>query len=179
MEKEFEADGRKIPLKRIRKKIYSDHKKFGIMRDSERLNRYLIVWADHASILNSGHLLLTIKVIYSPTLFFTNQEMKEKTGKKVDVQSLVERPSVYILLSDTAWDKLTYVQTRLDDVKDLREPLLLDGITIHDTIRFFHGMKFSIMSMLFVVLDSFLSIFDSFFCTFDSTCLMFFNLNII
>ena len=62
------------------------------------MHRHLIVWADHASILSQGHLLLTVKSIYTPLIYYSDEEMLARTGIPVDVQKLVERPPLYIFV---------------------------------------------------------------------------------
>lgn len=40
--------------------------------------RTLIVWHDHAMLLGTGYLLMTVHVAYDPAVFFTQQEYGEK-----------------------------------------------------------------------------------------------------
>lgn len=56
-----------------------------------------MLWADNATLLNHGYLLITVNVVYDEALFFTDKEIEEQGKANVDVQSLVERPQVYIL----------------------------------------------------------------------------------
>ena len=138
----YTVAGRKIPLNVIRENLYKEHVKLGIIRPTKIINRNLIVWADHASVLSYGFLLITIKVIYSKTLFYTDLEMKELTGKTHDVQKLVETPSIYILgqTRDCISEKLTYIDTRIEDIQQLKIHIELeDEKIIKDTMRFFQG----------------------------------------
>lgn len=74
--------GRKIALLDIRKKLYFEHKKKGILRDDiQTIKRNILVWADHASVLNSGRLLLTGKIIYSTEIFLQMKKWKINLGK--------------------------------------------------------------------------------------------------
>ena len=59
--------------------------------------RHLMVWGDNSTLLNHGHLLLTVNSIYDEAVYYTNEEMIAKGKGDIDVQSLVERPQVYIL----------------------------------------------------------------------------------
>ena len=104
-------------------------------------NRFLLLWADHSSILNHGHLLFTTRVMYTPEYFYTSEEMLRLFGKSVDVQKIVESPSIYIFgnCSDSLAEKLSYTDTRLDDVDKLKIPLEIEGKTVHDTLRLFIG----------------------------------------
>ena len=109
---------------------------------TDEVHRYLLTWIDHASILNKGHLVITIRVMYTPKIFFADDEMLVKTGIIHDVQEIVETPSLYIIgqTNDSLAEKLTYTEARLDDIKNLT-PLRVDGKTITDKLRFFLGKK--------------------------------------
>ena len=54
----------------------------------------------HHPYLNHGHLLLTVKVLYTSDIFFKNKEMIGMKGGEWNVQEIVERPSVYILFAN-------------------------------------------------------------------------------
>ncbi|XP_057308110.1 uncharacterized protein LOC130645997 [Hydractinia symbiolongicarpus] len=139
---EFTVSGRCIPLSDIRRKIFEEHQSLGIMRNPKgALTRYFILWSDHASLLSAGHLLLTVKVVYDDKLFYTDEEMYAKTGICHDVQELVERPSVYIIgfAQDSIAEKVSYVETRLNDIRKLSDPLIVNDKKVVDVIRFFHG----------------------------------------
>ena len=109
-----------------------------------RTRRHLLVWQDHSTLANHGHLLLMIRVMYDPALYHTLEELKEMTGKDIDVQEIVERPEVYLLAraQDTIMDKLSYVETRMEDVQELTTKLKLhveSETEITDVMRFFAG----------------------------------------
>ena len=78
----------------IRERVAKDHIALGILRPASNFDRYFAHWADHSTILNHGYLLLTVKVLYTSDIFFTNEEMKVMKGGKWNVQEIVERPSV-------------------------------------------------------------------------------------
>ena len=116
-EMDYTVCGRKIPLNIIRQQIFEKHFKLGLIRPSEEntIHRHLLVWADHASVLNTGHLLFTIRVIFTPKVFYTDSEMLASTGIVHDVQEIVETPAIYILgqTTDSLSEKLSYTETRL------------------------------------------------------------------
>lgn len=85
------VQGRRIPLRTIRKMTLAKFEENKIIRPNEGITRHLMVWSDHASILNNGHLLLTVKTLYNPKVFFTDEEM-ERTGRKVIIEK-------YLILS--------------------------------------------------------------------------------
>nr|XP_047131932.1 uncharacterized protein LOC124810996 [Hydra vulgaris] len=137
--------GRKISLHELRKKIFENHISQKIIRENPTgiYSRNLIIWSDHASILNSGHLLLIVKPIYDDELYYNDKEMFDKTGNHYNVQELVETPHLYIFgcINDTIAGKLSYVESRLEDIKDLHIPIKINGQEIHDVLRFFHGIN--------------------------------------
>jgi hypothetical protein len=128
--------GRKISLHEIRKRIFEDHVSQKIIRENPTgiYYRNLIIWSDHASILNSGHLLLTVKSIYDEKLYYNDREMFSLTGKYYNVQELVETPNLYIFgcINDTIAGKLSYIESRLEDIKDLHIPIKIKGKEVHD-----------------------------------------------
>ena len=97
--------GRKISLHEIRKRIFEDHLSQKIIpgNPTSIYRRNLIIWSDHASILNSSHLLLTVKSIYNEKLYYNDREMFLLTGSCYNVQELVEKPHLYIFgcINDT------------------------------------------------------------------------------
>lgn len=62
-------------------------------------------------------------------------------GKRVSVQSVVEKPYIYILARSgaTVKDQLMYVPTRLEDLREMDEAIELDGAQYFDELRFFSG----------------------------------------
>ena len=84
MVREIAVEGRRIPLSEIRMQMFKKFTREGIIRNATcDIVHDLMVWADHASVLNNGHLLITVKTIYSKDAFFTTKEMLEK-GKTVN-----------------------------------------------------------------------------------------------
>lgn len=60
--------------------------------------RKLKLWHDHSDILNHSYVCFTINYMYDDANFLTDEEYKQKfPGRKfINVQSLVERPRLYI-----------------------------------------------------------------------------------
>ena len=137
---EYTVSGRKIPMIEIREKLNKRHSEMGVLRDGV-VKRALLVWSDHASILNHGHLLLTVKPIFHKDTFFTSKEMEEKFDVEIDVQEFVEKQSLYILActSDSVLEKLCYAKERLDDILDLSMDTHIGNTTVKDVLRLFHG----------------------------------------
>lgn len=73
-----------------------------------------------------------------------------KKGVNVNVQEIVESPELYILgkTNDSLVEKLSYTETRLEDVTSL-QALCFNGKTFNDELRFFIGI------LLFSLINSF------------------------
>ena len=69
--------------------------------------------------------------------------MKPMTGRKVNIQSLVESPSLYIVArsSSSDADQLCYVDTRLECLEELSSEVITtaSGEPLIDKMRFFDG----------------------------------------
>ena len=86
------------------------------------------------------HLLMTVNTLYDKTIHMTNEEYEVKYGKKVDVQSEIEKPDIYILTRCPGDDhQLMYSVCRNEDIRCLKYPTDADGWELNDVVRFFHG----------------------------------------
>ena len=66
-----------------------------LLKSHER-TRHIMIWSDHSSIMNHGHILLTANAIYDPAFYYTSVELHGK-----DVQDLVEKLHIYIMARGT------------------------------------------------------------------------------
>ena len=139
-ETEYQVCGRKIPLNTIRERMLKHHQQLGIMRNLPKIKRHLVFWADHSCILNTGYLLFTVRLIYNEEIYFTDKEIFQQKGLVYDVQEIVESPQIYILgqSDDSLSDKLTYTDSRLEDVENII-PLTTENGIVEDEVRFFIG----------------------------------------
>ena len=104
--------------------------------------RHLKIWHDLSTVANHGHLIFMVACLYDPALFYTNEEYERKTKRKVDVQTIIESPEVYIVARSSSSDleQLSYVETRLECLEEISLPLATEeGEEIVDVMRFFHG----------------------------------------
>ncbi len=164
--------GRKVPLEQIRKRLLKKQEQYmRIANDTTACNlvhplhtetsvcsadnslqapthsyqqsRSLAMWHDHATILGSGFVLITVHTLYDDAVFLTNEEYKEVSGKDgVDVQAEVEQPEIYLLSrgSSSVEDQAALVGDRLDCLIHLNDPVVAsNGTEIHDTLRLFTG----------------------------------------
>ena len=101
--------------------------------------RHLQIWHDGSSISNHSHLLMTVNTLYDKTIHMTNEEYEEKHRKKVDVQSEIEKPYIYILARCPGDDhQHMYSDCRNEDITCLKYPSDADGCELN-VVRFFHG----------------------------------------
>lgn len=118
------------------------HGEFESDESTERLRDRLIsfsrqchikMWHDHSSISGHGHFLVLISAIYDPAIYYTPEEMEATTGRKVDVQSLVELPEIHIIGRSTSSieDQLKFNECRVESLADMANHLT----TCRDTGR--------------------------------------------
>lgn len=63
-----------------------------LLHQSER-RRSLCLWHDHATLLKTGFVLVTIHIMYDSLVFYTQEEYEElHLGADVSVQAEVEQP---------------------------------------------------------------------------------------
>ena len=104
--------------------------------------RHLALWHDHATILSTGFLMITVHILYDPAVFFTNSEYQQNTQTAVDIQTEVEKPEIYMLVlgSSSIEDQAAVLPDRINCLHDLAEPVVTtSGIKVYDTLRFFIG----------------------------------------
>ncbi len=112
------------------------------LKEMER-TRHLLVWHDLSTVANHSHLVFMATCLYDPATFYTNSEYEAMTGRKINIQSPVESPSLYIVArsSSSDEDQLCYVQTRLECLEELSSEVVTtsSGEQLIDKMRFFHG----------------------------------------
>ena len=109
---------------------------------SHQRTRTLAVWHDHASILGTGFVLVTVGIIFDPAVFLSDVEYKAKARKVADIQQIVEEPNIHVIVlgSSSAEDQASIIPDRVDCLLDMAEPSTIsNGVVIHDELRFFKG----------------------------------------
>ena len=105
--------------------------------------RTLAIWHDHASILGSGYILVTVGVIFDPAVFMSEAEYQVKTGKSLnDIQQIIEEPYIHMTAacSSSAEDQVALISDRLECLSDLSKPLKAsNGVQVHNELCFFKG----------------------------------------
>lgn len=105
--------------------------------------RSVKIWHDHSDLLNRSYISFMASFIYDKANYLTDEEFMtlRHSTKKVCVQSLVETPKLYILGQSPSTDKdqLSYIETRLEDLKECQVSKTTNGIELKNEIRFFSG----------------------------------------
>ena len=96
--------------------------------------RHLIYW-------NDGYIVIITTVMFNVAVFLSDEEYFLKYGENIYVQSIVEKPSVYIIGRGPSNDQqILHSGIRLADISLLRENLeTSDGILIRDKLWIFKG----------------------------------------
>ena len=105
--------------------------------------RTLVLWHDHATILGTGYILVTVGTIYDQGVHLNEEEYYRRTGKKVkNIQKLVEAPHIHIIGvgSSSVEDQASVLPDRVECLNDLHKVSTTSlGIPINDELRFFKG----------------------------------------
>ena len=99
-----------------------------------------MIWHGLSTVANHSHPVFMVACYMILLVFILMQNMN--SGRKISIQAIVKTPSIYIIAKSSSSDKeqLCYVETRLQCLQDLSEPLTSKSkIEVNDKIRFFHG----------------------------------------
>ena len=106
--------------------------------------RSLVIWHDHATVLNSGFIMVTVHILYDDAVFFTNEEYQQKHNQNIDIQSEVEQPEIHMLAlsSPSIEDQAALLPERVACLHDLSETITAsNGVELIDRLHFFTGDK--------------------------------------
>ena len=104
--------------------------------------RHWLLWHDHSTLANFGHILFCVRELYDPAIHLTRQEVLNITNKDIDVQASIEEPQVYMLgqSKSTIEDQMKFVPTRQEDLRVMHHPITTEnGVEVHDVMRFMNG----------------------------------------
>ena len=99
---EFQAMPREVIVRRleaIHEPVYAPQSTVHLREKLKHTQhvRHFIEWHDHSALLGRGYLLLTTQLLYDQAVYLTNEEYKVKTGKTLNIQTVVEEPSVTMI----------------------------------------------------------------------------------
>ena len=130
-------------LKRINEYHSNANKSYLEQREllkSYQRTRNLALWHDTSTLAGHSYLLMMVKCLYDPAIFYTDTEYEDRFHRKVKVQVEVEKPLMYIIgRCRPTDDQLKYSNTRLEDLQDLKHSLFTDKGELKDVMRLFHG----------------------------------------
>ena len=109
------------------------------LKHSQRV-RHFVEWHDHSTLLGHGYILFTTQLLYDQAVFLTNEEYKMKTGKTLDIQTIVEEPAITMIgvSSSSDADQLRFITARAKSASEYSTPIETStGIAITDCLRFF------------------------------------------
>ena len=106
--------------------------------------RSLVIWHIHATVLNSGFIMVTVHILYDDAVFWTNEEYHQEHHQNVDIQSQIEQPEIYMLAlgSPSIEDQAALLPERVACLHDLSETITAsNGVAVTDHLHFFIGDK--------------------------------------
>ena len=106
-----------------------------LLKKYER-TRYLMFWHDGSCISNHGHIMMMVSCMYDDDgAFMTDQEYQSEHDYLQNIQSIVEKPYIYLLARCPSDDhQLLYSQERINDILELSRKIEFHGIEITDVM---------------------------------------------
>jgi hypothetical protein len=123
-------------LKEFNEFSNNKHLSYEEMREKIQLlerTRHFLVWLDNSTVANHGYLVCLITCLYGPAVFFTNEEYKQKTGRNVNIQRVIEQPQLHFISRCGSSDEelLLYSPTSVHCIQKLRENCSLSLMASH------------------------------------------------
>ena len=125
---EVENHKEKNDMLQFLRNINEYHPSFDKLTEAELSNkitaikqtRNLMFWHDGSTISNHSHLMIMVACMFDPAVYLTDQEYFNLYGKHINIQSVIEKPYLYILARCRSDDsQLLYSSERLDDILNL------------------------------------------------------------
>ncbi|CAC5383132.1 unnamed protein product [Mytilus coruscus] len=103
----------------------------------------LKMWHDHSDILNHSYVNFMTTILYDAANFMTDNENQTlaRTTSTTNVQSIVEKPQLYILGRSASKDidQISYTEARIEDLKQLTNKIRYGDIDLIFKLRLFSG----------------------------------------
>ena len=105
--------------------------------------RNIMTWHDGSPLGGHSYLLFMVAVMYDSAVFLTDQEYQEKSSISINVQSIIEKPQLYILARCPSNEQqILYSEERMLDISMLTSPIISsNSVEINDQLRIFKGDK--------------------------------------
>ena len=79
-----------------------------------------MMWHDGSTLSSHSYLLMMVSIMYDRAVFLTNEEYEQKYHTSLDIQSIIEKPQVYLLARCPSNDQqILYIEERLQDILNL------------------------------------------------------------
>ncbi|CAC5364623.1 unnamed protein product [Mytilus coruscus] len=103
----------------------------------------LKMWHDHSDILNHSYVNFMTTILYDAANFMTDNEYQTlaRTTSTTNVQSIVEKPQLYILGRSASKDidQISYTKARIEDLKQMTNKIRYGDIDLIFKLRLFSG----------------------------------------
>ena len=100
--------------------------------------RSIQLWHDGSSIIIHSYMLFMVSFMYDTAVYITESELP--AGDNTDLQATIEKPHLYIIARCRGnEEQLAFASTRIECLRELKDPLTINGIQINDKMRTFHG----------------------------------------
>lgn len=130
-------------LQKIKENVDVNSSKQHLLEEIKKLERtrHFMFWHDGSTLSNHSHIMMTVSVIFNKAVFYSDQEYFEKTKEKLNIQSIIEKPELYILARCPSTDQqILYANDRVLDILLLEEDIETSTqITVKDVMRIFKG----------------------------------------
>ena len=145
---EVENHKEKNDMLQFLRNINEYHPSFDKLTEAELSNkitaikqtRNLMFWHDGSTISNHSHLMIMVACMFDPAVYLTDQEYFNLYGKHINIQSVIEKPYLYILARCRSDDsQLLYSSECLGDILNLKDDVEHNGKSVHDIARIFKG----------------------------------------
>ena len=99
-----------------------------------------MLWHDTSTISDHSYLLMVVKCVHDPAIFYINEAFRQKYNKNINIQVEIEKPFTYIIAQcPPTDDQIKYINTRLEDLNEMKTSTLTKKGNINDVVRFLHG----------------------------------------
>ena len=105
-------------------------------------NRHIMIWHDHDTLFGHGYIFITVKVLYDPAVFYTQEEVANQFPNMHNIQAIIEKPEIYMsgVSSCSHEEQAALLNDRISCLKTMGTPVTSPkGITVFDTLRYFSG----------------------------------------
>lgn len=88
-------------------------------------NLHIMIWHDHDTLFGHGYIFITVKVLYDPAVFYTQEEAAARFPNIHNIQAIIERPEIFMIgvSSCSHEDQAALLNDRISCLKTLDTPV--------------------------------------------------------